>query len=58
MVLEGDCPLTNQSRFHSSVKVVRESVEDTAALHFIRLVNYPFDYFHHLIVAQLVARIA
>lgn len=62
MVLEGDsfsvCPLTDEARFHSSVKVVGESVEDTAALHFVRLVHYSFDYLHHFIVAQLIACIA
>ena len=61
MALEGDsglCPLTNEARLHSSVVVVGESVEDTAALHFIRLMHYSFDYLHHLVVAQLIACIA
>ena len=62
MALEGDffglCPLTDEARLHSSVEVVGESVEDTTALYFIRLVHYSLDYLHHLIVAQLVACIA
>lgn len=48
-------PLTDEARLHSSVEVVRKGVEDTAALHFIRLVHYSFDYLHNLIVAQLIA---
>lgn len=58
MRLAGRCPPTNEARFHSSVEVVGESVEDAAALHFIRLVHDPFDDLHHLVVAQLIACIA
>ena len=61
MALEGDsllCPLTNEARLHSSVKVVGEGVEDAAALHFIWLVHYSFDYLHNLIIAQLVSGVA
>lgn len=51
-------PLTDETSSCSYVEVVGESVEHTAALHFKRLVDDSFDYFHHLIVAQLVACIA
>lgn len=56
--LLGLCPLTNEAGLHSSVEVVGEGVEDTAALHFIRLVHYSFDDLHNLIVAQLISCIA
>lgn len=50
--------LTNQAGLHRSVKVVGEGVEDAAALHLVRLVHFPLDDPHHLVVAQLVARVA
>lgn len=52
------CPLTDEARLYSSVEVVGESVEDAAAFHFIRLEHYSLDDLHHLIVAQLISRIA
>lgn len=54
----GRSALTNQARLHGSVEVVGESVEDAAALHLVRLVHLPLDHPHHLVVAQLVARVA
>lgn len=47
--------LTDKARLIGSVEIMRESVEDVGALHFVRLVKYTFDHPLHLVVAQLIA---
>lgn len=47
--------LTNEARFHSSVIVVGEGIENAAALHLKGLVYDPFDDLQDLIVAEFVA---
>lgn len=54
----GLCLRTDETRLHSSVEVVGESIEDAGASHFIWLVNYSFDHLHDLVVAQLIASIS
>lgn len=58
MVMVVMSPLTDEAGLHSSVEVVGEGVEHAAALHLIGLVDFSFDDPHHLVVAQLVARVA
>lgn len=54
----GLCLRTDETRLHSSVEVVGESIEDAAASHFIWLMNYSFDHLHDLVVAQLIAGVS